>query len=239
MDLKVLSAGAVQRGLEIAADAFERDTGHRLLLTFATAPVITSKVEDPEIAVDMVIAPLGLMSQLTKRHIIASDSSAVLGSVKAGVAVRQGDWQPDVSTAERLKEELIVCDTIAYTEGSSGIFAEELIQRLGIREVTREKTTRLPDASAVMKFLADTVNKRTIAFGQLTAILLHAAKGVKLVGPLPKEVENITTYAAGVATGAEAPEVAHQFLRFLVSPFARAAFRSIGVEPEASAGIQD
>jgi molybdate transport system substrate-binding protein len=163
----------------------------------------------------------------------------VLGSVKAGVAVRQGDWEPDISTAQRLKEELIACDAIAYTEGSSGIFAEELIQRLGIREVTKEKTTRLADASGVMKFLAGDVNQRTIGFGQLTAILLHAGNGVKLVGPLPKEVENITTYAAGIATGSEAPEVAHQFLRFLVSPFARAALRSIGVEPAPAARTQE
>ncbi|HEX2225623.1 MAG TPA: substrate-binding domain-containing protein, partial [Candidatus Binatia bacterium] len=106
MDLKVLSAGAVQAGLEIAADVFERDTGHKILLTFATAPVITSKVEDPEIALDLVIAPLEVMSKLTRRHIIAADSGAALGRVKAGVAVRQGDWQPDVSTGQKLKEEL-------------------------------------------------------------------------------------------------------------------------------------
>ena len=237
MDLKILSAGAVQRGLEIAAEAFQKETGHRILLTFATAPVIRSKAE--ELAPDLVIAPLEVMSNLTQRSIIASDCRAVLGSVKAGVAVRQGHWQPDVSTAQRLKEELIACDAIAYTEGSSGIFADELIQRLGIRKVTREKTTRLADASAVMKFLAGSVNQRTIGFGQLTAILLHAGKGVKLVGPLPKAVEHITTYAAGVGTGSEAPEVAHQFLRFLISPFARTAFRSLGVEPAAAAGIQE
>lgn len=238
MDLKVLSAGAVQRGLEITAETFEKDTGHKVLLTFATAPVIRSTVEDRDLALDLLIAPLELMRKFAQQGLIVSGSGAVVGGVKAGVAVRQGDWQPDISTAQRLKEELIACDAIAYTQGSSGIFAEELLQRFGITERIEKKTTRLADAGAVMKFLASGVNDRVIGFGQLTAIILHAGKGIKLVGPLPKEVENITTYAARIATRSEAPELAQQFLRYLVTPFARAAFQAVGVDPAEAAGVQ-
>jgi molybdate transport system substrate-binding protein len=228
--MKVLSAGAVQRGLKTAANAFEKETGRQITLEFATAPVIRSRVENQDLALDLVIAPLESMREFEQQRLVAASSSVVVGSVKAGVAVRRGDWQPDISNGQRLKEELLACDAIAYTQGSSGIFAEDLIQRFGIGEVTKEKTRRLPDAGAVMKFLADGAQERAIGFGQVTAILLHAREGIKLVGPLPKGVENITTYAAGMLTRAEASEPGQQFLEFLLTPLAKAAFQAAGVE---------
>jgi molybdate transport system substrate-binding protein len=228
--MKILSAGAVQRGLEAAADLFHKDTGEPIALAFATAPVIRSKLESQDLALELVIAPLEAMRLFEHQGLIASTPSVVVGSVKAGVAVRQGDWQPDISTAPRLQEELIACDAVVYTQGSSGIFAEELIQRFGIAELIKERTTRLADAGAVMTFLATGPHERAIAFGQITAILLHAGRGVKLVGALPEAVENITTYAAGMLTRAEAPEAAQRFLKFLLTPPVRAAFQAAGVE---------
>jgi molybdate transport system substrate-binding protein len=142
--------------------------------------------------------------------------------------VREGVWQPDISTADALKEELIACDSIVYTQGSSGVFAEDLIRRFGIGEVVKEKTRRLPDAGAVMEFLASGKTAKAIGFGQITAIVLRADQGVKLVGPLPKEVENITTYAAGIPTRAEAPDAAQRFLNFLITPSARVTFKAAG-----------
>jgi molybdate transport system substrate-binding protein len=239
MVLRVLSAGAVQRGLEAVAQSFEKETSQKTSLTFATAPVIRGKVEDHEFALDLVIAPLESMREFEQTSLIAAGSSAIVGSVKAGIVVRQGVWQPDISGADALKEELLACDSIVYTQGSSGVFAEELIRRFGISEVVKEKTTRLADAGAVMKFLASGKNPKAIGFGQLTAILLHADKGVKLVGSLPKDIENITTYAAGVTRRAQRPELARHFQSFLTAPFARAAFEASGVDPSLASPIKE
>jgi molybdate transport system substrate-binding protein len=227
--MNVLSAGAVQRGLEAAVDAFEKETGQKISLAFATAPVIRSEVENQELSLDLVIAPLESMRQFEQASLVAPGSSAI-GRVKAGVVVRQGVWRPDISTAAALKEELIACDSIVYTQGSSGIFAEELIRRFGIGEAVEEKTTRLADAGAVMKFLASGETTRAIGFGQVTAIVLHADQGVTLVGPLPNEIENITSYAAGVLTRAEAPDAAQRFLSFLITPAVRSTFKAAGVD---------
>jgi molybdate transport system substrate-binding protein len=230
--MNVLSAGAVQKGLETAACAFEKKTGEKLFLTFATAPIIRSKVENQGLALDVVIAPLEAMREFEEQRFVATAPSAVIGSVKAGIAVRQGAWAPNISTAQALREELLACESIVYTQGSSGVFAEELLQRFGIGEAVKAKTTRLPDASAVMKHLANGKTFKAIGFGQITAILLHAddGDGVKLVGPMPKEVENITTYAAGIATRTGRPELAQRFLRFLTTPSAKAAFRMTGLD---------
>lgn len=229
--LKVLSGGAVQRGLEAAAQAFEKETGHTVVLTFATAPAIRRKVAGEEISPDVVLAPVPAMEDLANGGHIVVGSSAVVGSVKAGVVVRQGVPEPDISTAETFKKEILASQSLIYNEGSSGIFVEKLLERLGVAPEAKAKTIRYPDAEGVMKHLAHSGIAREIGFGQITAILLHVGLGIKLVGPLPKEVENITTYAAGVSTRAEAQELAQRFVRFLTTPTAREAFKAAGVDP--------
>jgi len=228
--MHVLSAGAIQRGLETAAAAFEKQTGHKLSITFATAPVIRDKLADGASAPDVVIAPLEAMRDFEQQRVIARGSSTVIGSVKAGVVVRQGAPPPDISSAGALKKALTSCDAIVYTQGSSGIFVEELIRRLGISEAVKPKLAQLPDAAAVMKRLAAGNTAREIGFGQVTAILFHAHDGVTLVGPLPEEIENITTYAAGIGARAETPEPAQRFLEFLISPSSKAGFAAMGVQ---------
>ncbi|MGH7929611.1 MAG: substrate-binding domain-containing protein [Candidatus Binatia bacterium] len=233
VSLKVLSGGAVQRGLESAANIFEKDTGHKIDIMFATAPAIRRKMESEESSPDVVLAPVPAIDELTKSGHVSAGSSAMIGCVKAGVVVRQGVPEPDISSSQSFKQEILDSHSLVYNEGSSGIFVEKLLEQLGVAEQAKAKTIRYPDAEGVMKHLAAGRTSKEIGFGQITAILLHAGRGLKLVGPLPREIENITTYAAGVSTRAQAPEVAQQFVRFLVKPPAREAFKAGGVDEPA------
>jgi molybdate transport system substrate-binding protein len=54
--------------------------------------------------------------------------------------------------------------------------------------------------------------------------------GVTLVGPLPKELQKVTVYAAGVAAKSTAPERARQFIAFLARPAFRAKFAAAGLD---------
>jgi molybdate transport system substrate-binding protein len=219
--------------LESAANLFEQATGHKIVLTFATAPAIRRKMAGDESSPDVVLAPVPAIDELTKSGRVIAGSSALIGCVKAGVVVRQGAPEPDISTAQAFKQEILDSHSLVYNEGSSGIFVEKLLQQLGVADQAKAKTARYPDAEGVMKHLAASQTAKEIGFGQITAILLHAGRGLKLVGPLPKEIENITTYAAAVSTRALAAEVAQQFVRFLVTPLAREAFKTAGVDEPA------
>jgi molybdate transport system substrate-binding protein len=230
MILRVLSGGAVQRGLEAASRAFEVETGHKVVLTFATAPAIRRSLESAKTAADLILVPAESLEAFTTSGWVAPGTRAVVGSVKAGVVVRRDAAAPDISTIQALKEEILGSQSLVYNEGSSGIFVEKLLEQLGVAAAARAKTIRFPDAEGVMKHLAASRTEREIGFGQITAILMRSDQGVKLVGPLPKEVENITTYAAGVSAVAEAPDLARQFVRFLTTPASRTAFRSTGVD---------
>ena len=220
----------MQRGLEAAAQAFEKESRHKVVLTFATAPVIRRKLESAESRPDVVLAPVETLAEFMRSGHVAAGSSAVVGSVKAGVVVRQDAPAPDISSAAAFKQEILDSQSLVYNEGSSGIFVEKLLDQLGVAAEAKTKTIRFPDAEGVMKHLAGSRTAKEIGFGQITAILMRADQGVKLVGPLPKEIENITTYAAGVSTGSQAPDLAQRFVRFLIAPATRAAFISTGVD---------
>ena len=63
----------------------------------------------------------------------------------------------------------------------------------------------------------------------MTEILLYKGKGLKLVGPLPAEVQNYTAYTAAPLASSSQPALAQQFVNFLSSPVARPLFVAAGV----------
>ena len=54
--------------------------------------------------------------------------------------------------------------------------------------------------------------------------------GIEYVGPLPPEVQRVTVFSAGVATGAKQPEAAKALIRFLASAAIAPAIEKSGLE---------
>jgi molybdate transport system substrate-binding protein len=54
--------------------------------------------------------------------------------------------------------------------------------------------------------------------------------GAVFAGPLPRELQNYTVFAAGKPVGAQHPEIADALLHFLKTPRALAAMRARGME---------
>ncbi len=224
----MLSAGAVEPGLVGLLDAFRRDTGQGMAVAFATAPAIRRRVTAGESA-DIVIAPPAVLEDLMKAGRVLPEDRAAVGRVGVGVAVRSGAAVPEVSTPEGLKQAVLRADGLVYNEASTGIYFHRLLERLGVADQVKTKTTRYPDGAAVFEhLLRGRVNE--VGVGAMTEIIVYTKKGLVLVGPLPAEVQNYTTYAAAVMAGAASPEAARGLVRFLTSPQAKAAFAAAGIE---------
>src|SRR5439155_4781082 len=85
-DIRVLSAAAVKGPLAETAAAFERDTGHRVILEFTTAGKVGSRIaagERPDLVVN-TRARLDALAAKGGRAGTVQD----LGTVRIGVAVR-------------------------------------------------------------------------------------------------------------------------------------------------------
>ena len=100
---------------------------------------------------------------------------------------------------------------------------------MGIYEQLEARTTRYADGASVMEHVLKGKG-REIGFGPVTEILLHREKGLKLVGPLPPEVQNYTSYSAVPMTAAANAEPARAFVRYLGSPEGKALFVAAGVD---------
>jgi len=214
-EIKVLSAGAVEPGLRAAAAAFQKQSGHGVNITFNTAPEIRKRIAGGD-AFDVVIAPPAALDEFAGAGKVTADR-ANLGRVGLGVAVRPGAAVPDISSADALKRSVLQTESIVFNRASSGIYLENLLKKMGIYEQVEAKTTRYSDAAAVMEHVLKGKG-REIGFGPVTEILQHRDKGLKLVGPLPPEVQNYTSYSAAPMTAAANSELARVLVRYLGSP---------------------
>jgi molybdate transport system substrate-binding protein len=227
-ELNVLSAGAVEPGLVAAADLFRGKTGLEAKIRFATAPAIRQRMSGTERA-DVVLAPPAVLDELAKMGKVDAQVRTTVGRVGVGVAVREGAPVPDVSTRDALKAAVVGAESLVYNQASTGNYVEGLFQRLGLADELKARTKRYPDGDAVMHHLIKG-SGREVGFGAITEILLYKDKGLRLVAPLPREVQNYTTYAAVAVPSAANAFQAKEFLQFLQSPEAKAVFSSKGIE---------
>jgi molybdate transport system substrate-binding protein len=149
--------------------------------------------------------------------------------VGLGVAVRPGAEVPDISSTEALKRALLAADSVVFNRASTGIYLENLLKKLGVYDSILSKITRYPDAGAVMEHLLKGKGKE-IGFGPVTEILLHKDKGLKLVGPLPADIQNYTSYSAAPMSSAANADLARAFVRWLGGTESKALFGSAGVD---------
>lgn len=60
---------------------------------------------------------------------------------------------------------------------------------------------------------------------------VKGVSGVDVVGTLPGDLNNITTFAAGMGSETDEGEAVRDFIKFLKSPDATAVFKAKGLDP--------
>lgn len=143
--------------------------------------------------------------------------------------MREGTPAPDLSGADALAASLRQAERVVFNRASTGIYVEKLLDRLGLAAELAPRIVRYPDGAAVMEHLIRGEG-REIGFGAVTEILLYRGKGLRLAGELPAELQNYTSYAAGLTPGSPNGEGGRAFLAFLATPAAKALFAANGVE---------
>lgn len=227
-EVRILAAGAMQSGLIAAAPVFRSESGHDIKVEYAIGTELRRRVGGGEV-VDLLFAPVPVVKELTPAGRLATEGQVMAGRVGAGVVARKGAPLPDVSSAEALKRSLLAADKVVYNRASSGIYIESMLKKLGVYEELGAKLVRYDDGVAVMHHLMEGKG-REFGFGGITDILLYRDKGLLLVGPLPEEIQNYTSYTAALVTAATNPEAARAFLRYVASPAAKALFAANGIQ---------
>src|SRR5262245_55790733 len=153
----------------------------------------------------------------------------IVGRIGVGVMVRDNAPLPGIATTDDFKQSLLSAESVVYNQASTGIYLEKLFDQLGIGEEVKAKTTRYPDAEAVLDHITKG-KPNEIGLGATTVILEGKSKGLKFVGPLPAEIQNYTTYVATVITDGATPVTARAFLDYMTTVAARKIFARAGIE---------
>ena len=226
-EVQALSAGAMQPGLIAVAPEFHSQSGHPLKVTYAIASELRRRVGGGEVA-DVLLAPVAVIAELAQNGRVAADGQLALGRVGAGVVARNGAPLPDVAGAEALKRSLLEAESVVYNRASSGVYIETMLKKIGVYEEIRARLIRYDDGVAVMHHLMQGKG-REFGFGGITDILMYRDQGLRLVGPLPEEIQNYTAYAAALITASPRPDAARALLQFLASPPGKGLFSINGI----------
>jgi molybdate transport system substrate-binding protein len=143
--------------------------------------------------------------------------------------VRDGMLMPDISTVDAFKRALLNAQSIGATDpahgGSSGIYLVDLLKKLGIHDAVKGKMVLGKNGREVGLAVARGDAELGITFTSEFVPL----EGVRVVGPLPKEIGFVNGYAAALPAGAPS-DAARAFMAFLGGAASRARFRAFGLE---------
>jgi molybdate transport system substrate-binding protein len=223
-ELHVLSTAAVKGPLADVAAEFERATGQRVVIEYATAGGVDARL-DAGARPDLVVnsAP-----RIAARARAAGDAARAraLGTVRIGVAVRAGAPRPDLSTVDTLRAALVAAESIAYGDpargATTGVHFAQVVARLGIADAIAGKRRLAADGLDVMKMV--THGEAELGITQQSEIVHVDA--TTFAGLLPEAVQLATTYAAWVPAGAHS--AAQALADALTAAPARERFRAEG-----------
>jgi molybdate transport system substrate-binding protein len=226
-EITIISGGAIEPGLKAAAAAFEKQTGHKVNITFNTTPQIRKRVAAGD-TFDVLIAPPKAVAEFAQAGKVESGGVDV-GRVGSGVAVRPGAPVPAIATGNDIKQTVLEAESIVFNRASTGIYFENLLKKMGVWEQVEPKTIRYDTGAEVMQHALKGKGKE-VAFGPITEILLEKEHGLVFVGPLPPEVQNYTSYIAVPMSAGTQKDAAHTLVEFLGGPKGKPLFAAAGIE---------
>jgi molybdate transport system substrate-binding protein len=228
-EVNVLGSNAMIVALKAMANEFERTSGHKLTFTFGSAGQVKSRVEAGD-AVDVAISTGPAIDDLIKQGKIAAEGRTVVAKVGLGVAVRSGAPKPDISTPDAFKKTLLAAKSIGRPDpaqaGAAGVYIAKMLEQLGIAEEVKAKS-KLSAGPAIAGNIAK--GEADIGITQMSELVTQP--GVDIVGPFPRELQNVTVFAAGVSANAKERDAANAFIKFLMTPAAAEEIKKTGMEP--------
>jgi len=229
-DVKGLSTIALQSVAEELLPQFEKASGHKVSIAFGLGVAMVKRIQDGE-AADFLLAPRSAVDGLLKAGKLAPGSDVSLARSSVGIAVRKGAAKPDISTPEALKRTLLAARAVSYSNpaygGASGVHFAKVLERLGIADEMKAKTRFPPEGGFTARLLA--AGEVDLAVQQIGELI--STPGVELLGPLPGELQSVTTFAAAIPVSASQADAARALIRYLQSPEAMAVIKARGLDP--------
>jgi molybdate transport system substrate-binding protein len=224
-DITVLAGMGVVSGVSDLAPAYEKLTGHSVIVRFEPAAAMNDKINASEPADIAALQPAEVDNFIAQGRMVAGTRTN-FAQAGVGVAVKAGAPRPDIGTVAAFKNAMINARSIGYSQAGSGLIAAAAMEKLGIADQLRAKTTFIngrPVAMAVAK------GEVEIGLQQINVIL--PVEGADYLGPLPMELQDTVKFSAAILTVSTHKDLARAFLNYIVSADAGPLLRRSGMEP--------
>ena len=231
-DIKVVSTTAMKTVFEDLAAAFERATGNRAVVELGPSLRLEKELGEGK-AADVAIVSRKGIDDLIASGKIAGGSAVHIANSTIGVAVGKGAPKPDVSTPENFKRAMLAAKSIACSKpvggGQSGAHLAKVFEQLGIAAEMQAKSTYGAGGAGGLAGLVVLRGEAEIGIQQMAELM--AVSGIDIVGPLPRELQSVTPFVAGIAANATEPAAAKVLIAFLTTPEAKRVIKAKGLEP--------
>ncbi len=223
--VEVLSTLAL-RGVLIEVDAdFRASTGSSISATYKSTNAALNLIAGGATA-DVAIITREAIDRLIRTGVIMEGGTADIAQSGVGIAVRAGAPKPDISTVAGFKRALLEAKSVAFSRlGASGIHFGAVIERLGIADEIRRKA----DISDSYVGEVAARGEAEIAVQQISELM--AVQGIDIVGPLPRDLQKISVFAAGIFRTAKNPTGAAKLIAFLAAPGLAGVLSRKGLDP--------
>jgi molybdate transport system substrate-binding protein len=230
-EIHVMSSAGFKAAYLELVQKFEQKTGHHVVNAWGPSMGATPQAVPNRIArgepVDVVIGVREALDKLAAEGKVDGKSETDLAKSLIGAAVRAGAAHPDLSSVAAFKRALENAKSIAYSDSASGVYIETVIYpKLGVSDAVKAKSRMVP-ADPVGEVVAR--GGAELGFQQMSE--LKPVKGIDLLGPIPSDIQKVTTFTAGLATSAKEREAGEALIKFLSAPEAAGAIRKSGMEP--------
>ena len=221
---------ATRQVLAELAAGFEQQGGCPVTIESVGGVDAAKRVQAGE-AFDLVILGSDAIDKLIAAGHLQPGSRVDLVRSGVAVAVRAGEPLPDLGSEDAVKQAVLAARSVSFSTGPSGVALAALFERWGIADEIKPRLVQAPPGVPVGTLVAR--GEVALGFQQLSE-LLHVP-GITIAGPLPPEIQIITTFSAGLPAGlvpgsAQAQQV-QALLAYMTSQEATEAKRRQGMAP--------
>jgi molybdate transport system substrate-binding protein len=221
-----ISSMATRQLLADLVAPFQRQTGWTVSIESVGGVDAARRVQAGE-PFDVVVLASNAIDQLIAGGSVVAGSRADLVRSGIAVAVRAGATRPEIGSEDAVRRAVLASRTVSCSTGPSGVYLTKLFERWGIEREIEERIVQAPPGVPVGSLVAR--GDVELGFQQLSELMhLH---GIDVVGPLPPEIQFITTFSGGVCAASKQADAVRALLAFMTGEAAAGAKRRNGMEP--------
>jgi molybdate transport system substrate-binding protein len=224
--IKIISSMATRQLLADLVAQFRRGSAQEVSIESVGGVDAARRVKAGEIFDGVILAGNAIDDLVAAGKIVAGSRVDLVRSGVA-IAVRAGAPRPDIGSEASVRQAVLNARSLSYSTGPSGVYLTRLFERWGIAEEIKNRIVQAPPGVPVGSLVAD--GKVELGFQQLSELMNLA--GIDVLGPLPPEIQTVTTFSGGVATTSMQPEAVRALLGFMASPAVAETKIRNGMEP--------